>query len=193
MTDISTIISTYGYIAIVLGVAIEGKVVVFIAGIIAHHGELSIPTVIIASFVGTFLANQLFFYIGITFFKGHIKIFNKSGKETKVAKIGKMFSKHPFMVILLFRFFPGCRIMAPVIIGILRYDKIKFLIYDAVSVAITTVFLAVLGYSLGNFIEHNITGNKKADLWVVLAILILVLITALIRKYKAIKNKINKK
>jgi membrane protein DedA with SNARE-associated domain len=188
MTDISAIISTYGYIAILLGVAIEGKAVVFIAGIIAHHGEFSILTGLTASFAGTFLANQLFFYIGRTFFKNKMKLSNKLGKETKIAKINRIFSKHPFMVILLFRFFPGFRIIAPFVIGFVKFEKIKFLIYDAVSVAITTLFIFVLGYSLGNFIEHNITGNKKADLWIVLAIIIIVLVTTLIRKLKRAKD-----
>ena len=60
--SVHILIATYGYFAIAIGVAVEGKAIAFIGGIIAHHGDLSIPLVILASIIGTFAANQILFY-----------------------------------------------------------------------------------------------------------------------------------
>ena len=187
---IHTLIATYGYFAIALGVAVEGKAVAFIGGIIAHHGDLSIPLVIIASIIGTFAANQGLFYLGRWFVNRKKRNLKKSKPKNKdrIKKIEKLFYRSPFMVILLFRFCPGFRIVAPVVIGMLKYGKIKYLIYDIICVVITSTFLVYLGHSFGKLIEKTITGTKKYDLWIALAIGILAIVGALIRRYRRKKK-----
>jgi len=183
--SIHELIATYGYFAIAIGVALEGKAVAFIAGIIAHHGDLSVPLVIIASVVGTFAANQILFYIGrgIANRKKKKKLYPKQQPKDRIKKIEKLFHKSPFMVILLFRFCPGFRIIAPIVIGMLKFGKIKYLLYDIFSVIVTSTFLVLLGHSFGRLIERTITGTKKYDLWIALAIGIIAIIGALTRKH----------
>ena len=88
------------------------------------------------------------------------------------------------MVILLFRFCPGFRIIAPIVIGMLKFGKIKYLFYDIVSVVITSTFLVLLGYSFGRLIEKTLTGTRKYDLWIALAVAVIAITCALIRIYK---------
>jgi len=182
--SIHELIATYGYIAIAIGVAVEGKAIAFIAGIIAHHGDLFIPFVILASIIGTFAANQGLYYFGLWLANRKRK---KSGikqkNQDRIDKIEVLFNKSPFAVIFFFRFCPGFRIIAPIVIGMLRFGKIKYLIYDIVSVVITSTFLVILGYSLGRLVEKTITGTKKYDLWIALAVGIISIAVALIRKH----------
>ena len=191
--SIHEFIATYGYFAIAIGVAVEGKAVAFIAGIIAHHGDLSIPLVIISSIIGTFAANQILFYVGrvIVNRKKHKALASKAAQKHKdrIDKIEKLFNKSPFLIILLFRFIPGFRIVAPIVIGMLLFGKIRYLIYDIICVVITSTFLVCLGNSFGKFIEKTITGTKKYDLWIAFIIAIIAITCAIIRKLK--RNKKN--
>ncbi len=186
--SIHEFIATYGYIAIAIGVAVEGKAVAFIAGIIAHHGDLSIPLVVIASITGTLAANQILYYIGRAIInrRKHEALSSKTAQKHKdrIDKIEKIFNKSPFMIILLFRFIPGFRIIAPIVIGMLLFGKIRYLIYDIICVIITSTFLVCLGNSFGKFIEKTITGTKKYDLWIALAIAIIAITCAIIRKVR---------
>jgi membrane protein DedA with SNARE-associated domain len=189
--SIHTLIATYGYFAIAIGVAVEGKAVAFIAGIIAHHGDLSVPLVIIASIIGTFAANQILFYTGrwlVNKRKKHPETSSKRRYKDRIEKIQKLFNHSPFMVILLFRFFPGFRIIAPIVIGMTKFARVKFLIYDITGVVITSAFLVYLGHSFGKLIEKTIAGTKDYDLWIALAIAICAIAATLIRKYKRKKK-----
>ena len=188
--SVHTLIAAYGYYAIAIGVAVEGKAIAFIGGIVAHHGDLSLPLVIIASVIGTFAANQILFYLGRWFTnrkKEHKKASKPKNKD-RIEKIKKLFYRSPFMVILLFRFFPGFRIIAPIVIGMLKFGRIKYLIYDIVCVVFTSTLLVWLGHSFGKLIEKAITGTKEYDLWIALAIGIIAVIATLIRKYKRYKK-----
>ena len=184
--SIHELIATYGYFAIAIGVALEGKAVAFIAGIIAHHGDLSVPLVIAASVIGTFGANQILYYVGRWFVdrKKHKKPDPKQKNKDRIEKLEKVFNKSPFMVILLFRFFPGFRIIAPIVIGMVKFERTKYLLYDIVCVTITSTFLVMLGHSFGRLIEKTITGTKKYDLWLALAVAVIAIICTLIRKYR---------
>jgi membrane protein DedA with SNARE-associated domain len=182
--SIHELIATYGYFAIAIGVALEGKAVAFIAGIIAHHGDLSIPLVIIASIIGTFAANQILYYTG------RWLVNRRKSKKTKpkrkfkdrINQIQKLFNKSPFMVILLFRFCPGFRIIAPIVIGMLKFGRIKYLVYDFICVVATSTFLVLLGHSFGRLIERAITGTKKYDLYVALVVAVIAIACAVVRK-----------
>ena len=188
--SIHELIATYGYFAIAIGVAVEGKAVAFIAGIIAHHGDLSIPFVIVASIIGTFAANQILFYLGRWFVnrnKDKKKVTKQKNKD-RIRRIKKLFYRSPFMVILLFRFFPGFRIVAPIVIGMLKFGRLRYLFYDIICVVFTSTLLVWLGHSFGKLIEKTITGTKEYDLWIALAIGIAAVIATLVRKYKRYKK-----
>jgi membrane protein DedA with SNARE-associated domain len=83
------------------------------------------------------------------------------------------------MVILLFRFCPGFRIIVPLAIGMFKYARTKFLVYDTISDIITSTFLVMLGYNFGELIEKTLTGTKEYDLWIALAIGIIAILATL--------------
>ena len=70
----------------------------------------------------------------------------------------------------------------------LRFGRLKYLVFDIISVVITSTFIVLLGYSFGKLIEKTLTGTKKFDLWIALGIAIIAIITTLIRKYKRLKK-----
>ncbi|MCF7888713.1 MAG: VTT domain-containing protein, partial [Victivallales bacterium] len=159
---IEKIIAEYGYYAIPLAVIILGNAVIFAAGILAHHGVLEIPMVIICAFIGGFIISQLLFYFGGFFIKKERQNKNKEvDNEKTINGIKEKFNRSPFSVILFSRLIPGFRFIAPIVIGLLKYNKIKFLIYDIIAVIIITVLLVFLGFCFGHALESFFFKTKE--------------------------------
>ena len=58
------LIQTYGYSAIFAGTLLDAETVLLIGGFAAHRGYLDLPTVVGVAIAGSFLANQLWFFLG---------------------------------------------------------------------------------------------------------------------------------
>ncbi|HMB24652.1 MAG TPA: hypothetical protein VKP08_17530, partial [Anaerolineales bacterium] len=62
----ATIISQFGYPALVLGLLLEGETVLVLAAFMAHRGYLQLPWVILIGLIVTFASDQFFFWLGRT-------------------------------------------------------------------------------------------------------------------------------
>src|SRR5215208_7273151 len=61
-----TIISQFGYPALIVGLVLEGETVLVLAAFMAHRGYLDLPVVILIGFMVTFASDQFFFWLGRT-------------------------------------------------------------------------------------------------------------------------------
>ena len=50
--------SELAYVVVALGVALEGETALVAAGALAHRGDLSLPLVMLAAFIGSVSADQ---------------------------------------------------------------------------------------------------------------------------------------
>ncbi|MCP5246174.1 MAG: DedA family protein, partial [Burkholderiales bacterium] len=62
--SLEELISTYGYIAITIGVFLEGETFLILGGFAAHRGYLELIWVIACAFLATFLNGQLLYFLG---------------------------------------------------------------------------------------------------------------------------------
>ncbi len=184
MSDIDTILATYGFIAIIIGVMIEGKSIIFIAGILVHHGSITFFDAVLASLIGAVLSNQGFYYFGRFYLEKFGLTKYKKKYMEKIIKIARWFKRNPFLVIALIPCIPGLRIITPIMIGSLRYSRIKFFIYDVVALIITSLILVTLGDFAGDVIEHLFQQEKKYNLLLILCVLIIATIMLIIRLRK---------
>jgi len=190
--------SIYAYVALAFGVAVEGKAVAFIAGILAHHGQFSVGMVVIASIIGTFIANQLFFYVGRwlkhrknNFLEGDPtkhRHWKKLCRKDRMDKIEAIFNRSPFAIILIFRFIPGFRIMAPIVIGMLKFGKLKYLIYDIVCVMMSSTFIVVLGFYFGGLVERVCGRLEEHGFLIAIIVALIAIISTLFRRYRRRKR-----
>ena len=79
-------VENWGYVAVFLGSLVEGESVIFMAGFLAHEGYLSLPKIILVSFIGTLIADQGTYFIGHYYGKSVIDKF-PSLNYTKLVSI----------------------------------------------------------------------------------------------------------
>jgi membrane protein DedA with SNARE-associated domain len=166
------LVEQYGYFAIVAGTFVEGETALVLGCFAAHVGYLKLHWVIASAFLGTLLADQLFFFLGR--YQGQAWLSNKPGWQPKVSKVSRLLDRYSIPTIIGYRFVYGFRSITPFVIGMSNIATSKFIVLNVVSVIIWAVTIGVLGYVFGKTLElvlHNIESFQMlALLFVVLGI-----------------------
>lgn len=165
------LISSYGYLAILLGTFFEGETVLIIGGFLAHRGYLMLPWVVICAFLGTFAGDQLYFYIGR--WKGAGFVDSRPRWKRKTARVFKLLNKYQTILIIGFRFIYGIRTVTPFIIGASGIGPIRFLVLNFVGASLWAVSIGFLGYFVGQAAENLIAEIKHFELWIIAGIIVL--------------------
>lgn len=143
-----------GYLVLLLFSFIEGESVVLTAGYFSYKAYLSLPIIILISFIGTLFADQLSFYIGRR--HGPNLLIKKPGLKKSSEKIFQMLHKYNLLFILGFRFVYGIRIASPFIIGASGFDPRRFAILNVIAAAIWAILSCCAGYLIGYYFSDNI-------------------------------------
>lgn len=62
--DINSLISHYGYLALLIGCMAEGETFVLLGGVAAHKGLLNFAGVVAAAMAGGIIGDQLLYWLG---------------------------------------------------------------------------------------------------------------------------------
>ncbi len=149
--ELHQFIADYGLWAVVGGTFLEGESVVVLAGFLAHQGLFPLPYVMLCAFGGSFLADQLLFYLGRRY-RDHRyvrRIREKPAFDKALAAI----DRYPDGFILTLRFLYGLRTVGPVALGASRVSPLRYLLLNAIAAAIWAVCFSLLGYVFGQTIE----------------------------------------
>jgi len=148
---LSSFLNTYGYLAILIGTLFEGDTVLILGGIAAHLGYLKLPWVIVTAFVGSYTGGQLFFYLGRRRREEVIKTF--PFWVHGIDKTKKALDKHGTLLVLVFPFLYGLRIITPFVIGMSPIRAGKFILMSAVGACIWAIIVGFGGYLFGKTLE----------------------------------------
>ncbi len=136
--DFTHLILTYGPLAIFLVLFAESSLIfflpgdsfLFVAGILAAQGHLSFWPAIIFGLVGAVLGNNFGYWIGKKF---GAPLFDSEKsflfKRDHVNKVNQYYSHYGPLTIILARFIPGIRTLAPIAAGIGEMNYLNFFIY----------------------------------------------------------------
>ena len=166
--DLTHLLNTYGYWAVLLFVAIEstgipfpGETMLLLAAIYAgstHH--LSIPFVILAAAAGAILGDNLGFWVGR---EGGYRLLRRYGKYIRVEerrlKLGQyLFRRHGGKVVFFGRFVAVLRAWAAFLAGTNRMPWSRFLVFNAAGGIVWASLYGTGGYLLGDNV-HRLTGT----------------------------------
>jgi membrane-associated protein len=189
--DPISIIETAGYIGlflvvfsetgILLGFFLPGDSLLFTAGFLASTGMIDLKIVIILSFIAAVIGDGVGYYLGK---KYGPKIFTKSDSifldKKHIERTEKYFKKYGGETIILARFLPVIRTIAPVMAGVGRIGYKRFFAYNVFGGLMWTILLPSMGYYFGRIIPDA----DKIILPVVALIIVISLFPAVITLFR---------
>ncbi len=189
-SDLTHLLTTYGYWAVLVFVAIEstgipfpGETMLLVAAIYAGTThQLSIPVVITVAASGAILGDNLGFWVGR---EGGYRLLRRYGRfirlEERRLKLGQyLFMKHGGKVVFFGRFVAVLRAWAAFLAGTNRMRWQRFLLFNALGGIVWATLFGLGGYLLGDNV-HRLTGPVGIIL-VVLAVLVIIAFLVFLRR-----------
>ncbi|EBY2666682.1 DedA family protein [Salmonella enterica subsp. enterica serovar Teko] len=173
--DINTLITHYGYAALVIGSMAEGETVTLLGGVAAHQGLLKFPLVAAAVALGGMMGDQLLYLLGRCYGGKILRRFPRY--HTKIRRSQKMIQRHPYLFVIGTRFMYGFRVVGPLLIGASRLPPKIFLPLNIVGALIWALLFTTLGYLGGEVIApwlHDLDQHLRHGVWLILAIVLVV-------------------
>lgn len=165
MFDIESLIRATGYLGLfaivfaesglLIGLFLPGDSLLFTAGFLASQGFLNIFPLIVAVFVASVVGVSIGYSIGRRFGPSLFKrekslFFNKD----YIRRSQAFYEQHGGKTIILARFVPIVRTLAPLLAGVGKMNYPTFLFYNVVGGLLWSVGLTLLGYYLGRSIPN---------------------------------------
>nr|AEQ20527.1 DedA membrane associated protein [uncultured bacterium CSLC2] len=174
---ITTILSTYGLVAVYLATFLFGENGILAAFILAAQGYLSPESVFVYALLGSLSADVFWFWVSRVFKSSYEKRFPRTAPEVTSPFLLRMADKHTFLFLTFIKFLFGMRIFFT--LYILLKKHISFTRYLLINVVGTVLFIGVLfpiGWFLGKGLESAFLFEKGFR--GVLSTLVVVLILA---------------
>lgn len=165
---IESFITDYGYLAVVLGVLIEGELVVITAGFLASRQLLELDYVIAAAVVGSVLIYQFFFLLGRT--QGVRLLQGRPRWRLRVNKVQGLLERHHMPVTLGYRALFGLRMLTPFALGMTRIRHRRFLALDILPAIVWAAVFAWIGFVLGRQVTELSAIVEQYQSWAVLGL-----------------------
>jgi len=146
-------IITYGYLALALGIFLEGEAALLAASFAANRGYMVISLVILTAFLITLSMDWSYFFLGR--FRGRAFLIKRPHLLKKVERVHHWIERNPRGLMSGFRFIYGFRMLIPLILGTTRVCTKQFMILSAISTLVWAISFGLAGYFLSSFMEEN--------------------------------------
>ncbi|EBI3995748.1 DedA family protein [Salmonella enterica] len=173
--DINTLITHYGYAALVIGSMAEGETVTLLGGVAAHQGLLKFPLAAAAVALGGMMGDQLLYLLGRCYGGKILRRFPRY--HTKIRHAQKMIQRYPYLFVIGTRFMYGFRVVGPLLIGASRLPPKIFLPLNMVGALVWALLFTTLGYLGGEVIApwlHDLDHHLRHGVWLILAVVLVV-------------------
>lgn len=163
LIDPIKIIETFGYTGLffiifsesglLFGFFFPGDSLLFTAGLLSAKGILSLPVVIILSFIAAVAGDN----VGYSFGKRvGPRIFSREKSllfdKEHLVKAEKFYKKHGSKAIVLARFMPFIRTFAPIVAGVGNMEYKTFVVFNLIGGFLWAVLMPLAGYFFGRII-----------------------------------------
>lgn len=173
---LAAFIATYGYIAILVGVFVEGEAVVMTAGFLAHRNLLDLHWVMGAALIGSVVTYNFFFLLGR--FQGTRFLERHPDWQRRVARIQRLLTRHHTWVTLGYRALFGFRAITPFALGMTDIRYRRFVALDIVPAVLWAVTFSWLGYALGEGLQAGLDDMQHLQGWAAGAVATALLVSA---------------
>lgn len=165
MFDLPQLIQSVSYLGIfaivfaesglLAGFFLPGDSLLITAGLLARSGGLNLPGVMLAVFAGAVIGDSVGYAIGRRFGPA---VFRREGsrllRPESVAHTRAFFERHGSRALILARFVPVVRTVAPTMAGVGGMSYSRFVGANVVGGLLWAVTVPLLGFLLGGLIPH---------------------------------------
>ena len=155
---IEDLLSTYGYLAIILITFLEGESIVILAGVFASQGLMDLNLVVLSAVAGSFAGDQLYYTIGRHYGTPLLARWPHLGK--KIDWAFRLVRRYEIPFILSFRFIYGVRNVSPFVIGMSGVRRIKFMSLNLIAACVWAGVFSFGGYYVGRALEEHLGEYK---------------------------------
>lgn len=163
--DPSLLIQTLGLIGIftivfaesgiLIGMFFPGDSLLFTAGILASQGTLPLIPLLLGTSIAAILGDSVGYFFGAKvgpriFTKEDSLFFNKK----YIHKAQSFYEKYGTKTIIIARFIPIIRTLAPIVAGVGKMKYSVFLTYNIIGGIVWSVGVTLLGYVLGSIVPN---------------------------------------
>ncbi|HNA79855.1 MAG TPA: DedA family protein [Turneriella sp.] len=136
---------------------LPGDSLLFAVGAIAARGVLSLPVIILLLAVAAVIGDTLNYSVGRYFGDHVLKRFSRIVKPEYVQKTHDFYEKHGSKMIVLARFVPIIRTLAPFVAGIATMRYREFAFYNVIGGIFWISSMTLAGFAFGNleFVRRN--------------------------------------
>lgn len=180
--SLETIVSQFGYPALIIGLLLEGETVLVLGAFMAHRGYLNLPLVIAIGFLVTFASDQFFFWLGRT--KGNQFLENRPAWKPNVDRAKSFLGRSLTLLFIGFRFMYGLRTVMPFVFGLSKFDPRRFALLNLLGAFLWALIFGVAGYLFGQVVEVILADVDKYELWIALVIVLAGASVWLYRRHK---------
>lgn len=163
--SIEKIIRQFGILAIggivfaesglLIGFFLPGDTLLLLAGVLASQGELELIPLLIVIASAAIIGDNVGYSIGRR--TGH-RIFKKEDgilfHKENIERAQAFYEKHGGKTIIIARFVPVVRTFAPMVAGIAKMPRRRFMAFNVVGGLLWGVGVTLLGYFVGSKIPH---------------------------------------
>ena len=168
--NLPELIETYGYWVVLGGTLLEGESVLLLAGFAAHRGYLELQNVIGIAVIGSFLGDQLWFYLGRR--HGPALLARYPKYAAPAARAQALLARYHMPLILSVRFLYGLRTVLPFTIGMSAIPALRFQALNFAGAVLWSITISAAGYLFGNAVEY-LLGDLRRYEEILLAVLAL--------------------
>ena len=189
--DLVNLIFDWGYIGIVIMMAIESSFIPFPselvlvpAGYLASQGSMSILAIMGSALVGSLIGAFINYYLALTLGRKFLIKFGKYFfiKEETLIKMENYFEKHGHISTFTGRLIPGIRQLISIPAGIAKMDLVQFSLYTTLGAGIWALVLTLLGYFIGT--NEALIHQYLKEITIVVVVLLVILVTVYYRYQK---------
>lgn len=135
---------------------LPGDSFLFVAGVAASQGYLNLWEIMFLGLIGAVVGNNVGYWLGRRY---GIRLFRHDKallfQKSHVTKVEQYYDRYGPLTVILARFTPAIRTLAPIAAGIARMNYRTFFIYNITGALLWIISMTLAGFWLGNIV-HNI-------------------------------------
>ncbi len=142
---------TFEYVIIFWGAALGGEIALFIFGFLAAQGALNITPVVVISFLGAFVPNILWFFIGKTKTMSTIYLHRYANSTTSsiTEAVTKMSKGSHLIALIIIKFIVGTPLILTMYVNKTNISFQKFMYNQSYAMILSLLVIIPFGYISG--------------------------------------------